>query len=336
MMNQHFSLPTSDEAIPVAVVAEERAGTLPLQHRERPSGSRLFDLGQLDVRWEAAAGTLWTYMTPVDRPNFNRAMLRDFQRWQAEIGREFADPEEGLRYLVLGSRFPGVFNLGGDLQLFAGFIASGDRDALVRYGRDCVSILYNNLRRLELPIVTVALVQGDALGGGFEAALSFNVIVAEKGARFGLPEIAFGLFPGMGAHSLLSRKIGLAKAEEMMLSNRLYTAEEMYEMGIVHIVAEPGCGEEAVRAYIAKSVRRQVGHRGIYHASSLSDPVTLEELNAIVEVWADSALRLSESDLKLMRRLGAAQTRLGEALGFPAAPARPTTARPVLAPQGGG
>jgi DSF synthase len=311
-MNQHFSLPPSDEAISVAV-AEGFAGSLPLQHRERPGGTSLFDLGQLDVRWEAALGTLWTYMTPVDRPNFNRPMLRDFQRWQSEIAREFADPAEGLKYLVLGSRFPGIFNLGGDLELFAGFISAGDRDGLVRYGRNCVSILHNNLRRLELPIVTVALVQGDALGGGFEAVLSFNVIVAEKGVRFGLPEIAFGLFPGMGAHSLLSRKVGLARAEGMMLSNRLYTAEEMYEMGIVHILAEPGCGEEAVRAYIAKNGRRQVGHCGIYQASGLSDPVTLEELNAIVEVWADSALQLSEADLKLMRRLADAQVRLAAA-----------------------
>ena len=313
MMNQHFSLPACDEAMAIPIAAAALPQALPLQHRENPSGTRLFDLGQLDVRWEAATGALWTYMTPVDRPNFNRPMLRDFQRWQAEIGREFADPEEGLKYLVLGSRFPGVFNLGGDLELFASFIDAGDRDALVRYGRDCVAILHNNLRRLELPIVTIALVQGDALGGGFEAALSFNIIVAEKHAKFGLPEIAFGLFPGMGAHSLLSRKIGLARAEELMLSNRLYSAEEMHEMGLVHILAEPGQGEEAVRAYIARNGRRQTSHCGIYQASSLSDPIGLEELNAIVDVWADTALCLSSADLKLMRRLGSAQTRLAAA-----------------------
>ncbi len=313
MMNHHFGLPASDETIPMDVAVGGRAGTLPLQHRERPAGTRLFDLGQLEVRWEAEHGTLWTHMTPVARPNFNRAMLRDFRRWQAEIGREFGDPREGLKYLVLGSRFPRIFNLGGDLELFARFIEDGDREGLVRYGRDCVSILHNNIRRLELPIVTIALVQGDALGGGFEAVLSFNLVVAEKGSRFGLPEIAFGLFPGMGAHSLLSRKIGLARAEEMMLSNRLYTAEEMYDMGIVHILAEPGCGEEAVRAYIEKNRRRHAGHRAIYQASGLADPVTLEELNSIVDVWADSALCLSEADLKLMRRLGSAQTRLAAA-----------------------
>lgn len=312
-MNQHFSLPISDEATPVTLAAEDHGGMSPLQHIEAQAGSRLYDLGQLEVRWEAESGTLWTHMTPVDRPNFNRAMLRDFERWQAEISREFADPQGGLKYLVLGSRFPGIFNLGGDLELFARFITAGDRESLVRYGRDCIAILHNNLRRLELPIVTIALVQGDALGGGFEAVLSFNVVVAERGARFGLPEIAFGLFPGMGAHSLLSRKIGLARAEEMMMYNRIYSAEEMHEMGLVHILAEPGCGEEAVRAYIAKNGRRQASHRGIYRASSLANAISLEELNGIVEVWADSALCLSEGDLRLMRRLGSAQTRLAAA-----------------------
>jgi DSF synthase len=311
-MNRHFGIPQGEEEADMNI-ADGRVAPLPLQHRERPAGTSLFDLGQLDVRWEAPTGILWTHMTPVDRPNFNRAMLRDFQRWQSEIRREFAAADSGLRYLVLGSRFPGIFNLGGDLDLFASFIAAGDREGLVSYGRSCVSILHNNMRRLDLPLITVALVQGDALGGGFEAVLSFNVVVAERGARFGLPEIAFGLFPGMGAHCLLSRKLGLAKTEQMMLSNRLYSAEEMHALGLVHVVAEPGQGEEAVRAYIAKNGRRQAGHRGIYQASSLVDPIPLAELEAVVEVWADSALCLSDGDLKLMKRLVDAQARLAAA-----------------------
>ena len=110
-------------------------------------------------------------MTPVDRPNFNRPCFATSSAGRRRSAASSPIPDEGLKYLVLGSRFPGVFNLGGDLNLFAGFIAAGDRDGLVRYGRDCVSILHNNLRRLELPIVTIALVQGDALGGGFEAVL---------------------------------------------------------------------------------------------------------------------------------------------------------------------
>ena len=312
-MNQHFSLEPAAEAVPLPVGPAELPPPLALHRRPLPGGSRLFDLGQLEVQWDAPAGALWTYMTPHDRPNFNRGILRDFETWQDEIRREFAGPDSGLKYLVLGSRFPGVWNLGGDLDLFSSFILAGDRTGLVKYGRDCVAMLYNHMRRLELPVVTIALVEGDALGGGFEAMLSFNVVVAERNARFGLPEIAFGLFPGMGAHCLLSRKLGMAKAEEMILSGRTYAAEEMHALGLVHILAEPGEGAAAVRNYIERNGRKQSGHRGIYQASALVDPVTLEELEAVVEVWADAALCLKPSDLKLMKRLTEAQSRLRDA-----------------------
>ena len=309
-MNQHFSLEPAADAAPLPLAPAELPTPLALRRKTLPAGSRLFDLGQLDVSWDAPAGALWTYMTPHDRPNFNRGILRDFEVWQDEIRREFAGPDTGLKYLVLGSRFPGIWNLGGDLDLFSSFILAGDRSGLVKYGRDCVAMLYNHMRRLELPVVTIALVEGDALGGGFEAMLSFNLVVAERNARFGLPEIAFGLFPGMGAHCLLSRKLGMAKAEEMILSGRTYAAEEMHALGLVHILAEPGEGAAAVRNYIERNGRKQSAHRGIYQASALVDPVTLEELEAVVEVWADSALCLKPSDLKLMKRLTEAQSRL--------------------------
>ena len=163
---------------------------------------------------------------------------------------------------------------------------------------------------LDRPIVTVGLVQGDALGGGFEALLSFNVVVAERGARFGLPETTFGLFPGMGAHCFLSRRLGSAQAERMILSGKLHTAEEMHEMGIVHVLAEPGEGEAAVRDYIRHNGRRHGGHCGVYRATRAVNPITLGELEQIVEVWADAALELQDRDLRLMERLVLAQRKL--------------------------
>lgn len=269
----------------------------------------LFHLPQLEVSWDEERSTLWTYMNPFGRPCFNLQMLQDFQSWQSEIVRTFQGSRT-LRFLVLGSRFPGVFCFGGDLNHFAERIRERDRQALVEYGRACVRILYRNMVGLDLPIVTVGLVQGDALGGGFEALLSFNVVVAERGVKFGLPETTFGLFPGMGAHCFLSRRLGSALAERMILSGKLHTAEEMYEMGIVHVLAEPGEGEAAVQAYIRQHSRRHGGDFGVYRASRAINPITLEELEAVVDVWADAALELREHDLKLMLRLAAAQARL--------------------------
>jgi DSF synthase len=284
----------------------------PLRRIPAPAVERanLFNLRQLEVSWDEAERTLWTFMTPQGRPAFDPAMLKDYQRWQDEIVRSYDAGALPLRYLVLGSRFPGVFCLGGDLDLFARCIRSSDRDALVSYGRACVGILYRNMIGLDRPVVTIGLVQGDALGGGFEALLSFNVVVAERGARFGLPETTFGLFPGMGAHCFRSRRLGSARAERMILSGALHTAEEMHELGIVHVLAEPGEGEAAVKDYIRQHGRRHGGHCGVYRATRAVNPITLEELERIVEVWADAALALQTRDLKLMERLVLAQTRL--------------------------
>jgi len=283
----------------------------PARRIARPASAMgLAALRQLETSWDEDNATLWTFMRPDGRPSFNREMLRDFQAWQDGVVARFGPGGDPLRYLVLGSRFPGVFCLGGDLALFADRIRNQDRAALVAYGRACVRILHRNMLGLGLPIVTIGLVQGDALGGGFEALLSFNVIVAERGAKFGLPETAFGLFPGMGAHSFLVRRLGAARAEQMILSCATYTAEEMYDLGLVHVLAEPGEGEAAVRAYIRQNRRRHGGQCAIYRATQSAAPITLRELEAIVDVWADAALNLQDQDLKLMSRLVGAQTRL--------------------------
>ncbi|MBW8786027.1 MAG: crotonase/enoyl-CoA hydratase family protein [Novosphingobium sp.] len=271
---------------------------------------RLTNLAELDVLYDPAAQALWTYIRPRLRQSFTPSLLDDFVTWQDLIGSSFGPGRIGLKYLILGSRAPGVFCFGGDLELFAQLIRAGDRDGLAAYGYRCVEILHRNLNALELPMLTIGLVQGQALGGGFEALLSFDLIVAERGSVFGLPEVMFGLFPGMGAHAILSRKLGTALAERMIVSNETYTAEQLYELGIVCELAEPGQGEAAVRAFIGRSARRHAGLIGARRAMRTASPIALAELKAIVDHWAEAAIQLSESDLKLMQRLAGAQSRL--------------------------
>ena len=271
---------------------------------------RLFNLAELDVLYDADHRTIWTFMRPAGRPSFTHPMLADFQLWQSLIAQSFGPGKAPLDYLVLGSRSPGVFCFGGDLELFHKLIREGNRAGLITYGNRCVEILDRNIHALNLPMLTIGLVQGQALGGGFEALLSFDFIIAERGSTFGLPEITFGLFPGMGAHPILSRRLGTAMANRMIISNETYTAEQMYELGIVHQLAPAGEGVDAVKKFIAKSERRHPGLVGARRAMREAAPITLGEFYRIVEHWADAALQLSESDLKLMQRLANAQTRL--------------------------
>ena len=274
---------------------------------------QLFDLAELDILYQAESAALWTFMRPAGRPSFTPPMLRDFEEWQRLIAENFGPGQVPLRYLVLGSRAPGVFCFGGDLQLFERLIRSGDRDGLMRYGYRCVQILHRNMHALDLPMLTVGLVQGAALGGGFEALLSFDYIIAERDATFGLPEILFGLFPGMGAHAILSRKLGSAMADRLIVSNHTYTAQEMYDLGLVHYLAENGEGLAACEDFIRKSERRHPGLVNARKAIRVTNPIGLSELKRIVDLWADAALQLSDSDLKIMNRLTRAQERLADA-----------------------
>jgi DSF synthase len=202
---------------------------------------------------------------------------------------------------------PGVFNLGGDLNLFAQHILSKDRDHLLRYAIACIDVLHNNAVNFDLPVTTISLVEGSALGGGFEAALSSNVLIAERSAEMGLPEILFNLFPGMGAYSLLARRIGMVEAEKMISSGKVYRADELYEMGVVDVLVEDGDGRNAVNKYIKQHKRSSNGLRAIQAVRKRYDPITYEELLDITKIWVDAALNLTKKDLRMMQRLVGAQ-----------------------------
>jgi DSF synthase len=278
-----------------------RPGRLPFRHYE-----------QLDLQLDQHK-TLWCYMRPDGPPSYTRGMLSDLADMQRGIKRLFAesagDPQPPIRHFVLASHIPGIFNLGGDLRFFAHCIRTGDRDSLANYAHACIEVLYNNFIAFDLPVVTVALVQGDALGGGFESALACDVIVAERSAKFGLPEILFNLFPGMGAYSLLSRRLDAARAERMILGGQIYGAEELQQMGLVDVIAEDGEGEQALRDYLARNVRRHAVHRSVYGVRRRINPLTFDELQDVTRIWVDAALRLEDADLRRMERLMTAQLR---------------------------
>lgn len=264
---------------------------------------------QLSTHYDAKYKVGWFYMNGSPRPCFTPTLLTELSDYLAGVKRDMATShDEKYDYLVVASKVEGVFNLGGDLDLFTQLIEKKDRQALLGYAMHCIDILYDNMNHFGSDLTTISLIQGDALGGGFEASLSSNIIIAEKGAKMGLPEVLFNLFPGMGAYSLLSRKVGARKAEEMILSGKLYSAEEMYALGAVDILAEKGEGELEVYRYIKKAQKSPNTYRAMSRVKDICNPVSYEELSAIAEVWADAALKLTSRDLKMMTRLVSRQS----------------------------
>lgn len=274
---------------------------------------------QYQTEFEPATGTIWGYFNPRGTACFSLGLLKDIRAHDEALAANGGQVEiDGqlckARHYVLGSHTPRVFNLGGDLALFVLLIKARDREALAHYAKLCIDNMYPRIRNFFCPtLTTISLVQGDALGGGFESALSSDVIVAEETAQLGLPEILFNLFPGMGAYSLLSRRIGMRAAEELILSGRVLSARRLHEMGVVDVLAPDGQGESAVRQWIVSNARRRNGMQAVYQARQFVQPITREELDAITETWVDAALRLEDRDLKMMGRIVRAQMRRMEA-----------------------
>jgi DSF synthase len=270
---------------------------------------------QLTTRFDVEHGAVWCYMQPASRPCFTPELLAEMRRLQCAIEQQARNDQlngnsPGLHYQVLASRIPGIFNLGGDLILFLEAIRNRDRDGLFRYAKSCIDMLYHTAVSYHLPVTTISLVQGEALGGGFEAALAGNVLIAERGAQMGLPEILFNLFPGMGAYTLLSRRLDPARAEKMILSGKIYSAEELYEMGVVDVLANDGEGEQAVYTYIKKQSRANRGYQAVRSIRQRYQPIDYQELLDITGQWVDTALCLEEKDMRTMERLARSQNRL--------------------------
>ena len=285
------------------------------------------DSAETHYEFEPATGTLWGYMRQRGNPCFNLGLLKEIRTVGNELTAngghiEFAGAMHQVHTYVAASRNPGVFNLGGDLALFLLLIRSRDRDALAHYARLCIDNIHSQVQHYQCPMLTtVALVQGDALGGGFEMALCSDVLVAEESAMLGLPEILFNLFPGMGAYNLLARRATPRIAEELILSGKILPAARLHEMGIVDVLAKDGEGEAAVQAWIAKNARRRSGFQGVMRVRQHVNPVTREELDAVADTWVDCALRLEDRDMRMMSRVVRAQMERMEAGAACAAPA---------------
>ena len=284
---------------------------------EFPALASLDRMKQFDLEYDPDLRTLFSWMKPAPRPCFNREFLDDVVRFEGALEERqgwiaYRSQPHRVDYAVFGSRIEGIFNLGGDLSMFIQSILRKDHAELERYANLCVDNMHRRIRGFGADIATISLVQGKAFGGGFECALASDTIVAERSATFSLPEVLFNMFPGMGALSLLGRRIGLRKAEEIIMSGQVFTAKEMHELGVVDVLVDDGMGVDTIRGIVRTRQKRQNSYRAMARAKREYQPIPHSEMRSIVSVWVEAVLQLESRDLRMMARLVKAQDRLSE------------------------
>ncbi|MEE1927866.1 enoyl-CoA hydratase-related protein [Streptomyces sp. TRM 70351] len=146
-----------------------------------------------------------------------------------------------VRAVALTSRCERAFCVGADLKERNRFT-----DAELGRQRPYARAAYTGV--LQLPVPVVAAVHGFALGGGFELALSCDVIVADTTAVVGLPEVSVGVIPGGGGTQLLPRRVGAARAAELVFTGRRVAAEEAKSLGLVDELVPEGTDRDEALA----------------------------------------------------------------------------------------
>jgi enoyl-CoA hydratase/carnithine racemase len=201
----------------------------------------------------------------LDRPDALNAVSTAMARALTEAtARVSADGD--VRCVVLTSSQDRAFCVGADLKERNGFT-----DADLMEQRPVARAAYRGV--LDLPVPAIAAVEGYALGGGFELALSCDIIVAGETATVGLPEVSVGVIPGGGGTQLLTRRVGSARAAEMVFTARRLPAPEALARGAVDEVVPAGTARQR-----ALALARQI---------AANSPVGLRQAKRAMRLGAD-------------------------------------------------
>jgi enoyl-CoA hydratase/carnithine racemase len=166
----------------------------------------------------------------INRPESRNALSRTVLAEIATALDAFRDNSE-VSVVVFTGAGEKAFVAGADINQLAGYTMLDGLTA-------AMATLYDTIESYEKP--TIAAINGFALGGGNELAMSCDIRIASANARFGLPETNLGVLPGAGGTQRLSRLVGKGRAVELILTGRIFEADEALRIGLVTEVTEPG------------------------------------------------------------------------------------------------
>ena len=269
------------------------------------------DRNEITVRYDAETEALWVYANPKECPCFSLEFFQEYHEVQKDVIEYFKaydmDPEIPIKFFVYASQIPDVYGYGGKLEGLVSAFKDKNREDLMACANVAIKNMYLNTHNLDLPLHTIAYIEGDALGGAFQAALSFNAIIAEEHTQFGLQQIRFNMCPGIGVYSFLARKVGINNADTIIRNARLYTAQEISDMGAITEIARTGEGKKVVDRYM-KQYRRSFRVMQAIHAAKMRyAPLEFDELEFMAELWADTMTSLEEEEIAKLEKIADSQ-----------------------------
>jgi enoyl-CoA hydratase len=195
------------------------------------------------------------------------------------------------RALILYSSLPSGFCAGADLRaLHAGLVATPSLEERRRQVSDFIDRIHSVMNRLDsLPLTTIGAIHGVCFGGGFELALTCDILIAEKSARFGFPELRLGIIPGFGGIPRLRRDVSNAVVRDLLLTGRSINAKKAQSIGLVSQMVPVGEGLRAAMATARQATK--FDREAAKTCKRFMKPLPLEELAQEKEHFVRLALR---------------------------------------------
>jgi enoyl-CoA hydratase len=234
------------------------------------------------ISWSLTDGVLELVLHREPCNEIGSVTLAELERFADELQAS----RQQVQSLILYSRLASGFCAGADLrELFRGLqpLEAEDRSNRVRDFLLRIHHVFNVID--SAPVTTIAAVHGVVFGGGFELALTCDMIVAERTARFCFPELRLGLVPGFGGIPRLRRDIGNGLVRDLLLTGRSINANKAAAAGLVSQTVAPG---EALR--VARSVALQAtkfDRRATQVAKEFIKPIPYAELQEEIRLFCE-------------------------------------------------
>jgi enoyl-CoA hydratase/carnithine racemase len=232
------------------------------------------------ISWKAAGGVVEVALDRAPANEIGLAVLDDLERFAAAL----PELEANASALILYSKQSAGFSAGADLRELYALVQQTDAASAAKGVREFLERIHAVLNRLDTsPLTTIAAVHGVCFGGGFELALTCDLIVADKMARFCFPELRLGLIPGFGGIPRLKRDIGNAVVRDLLLTGRSINATKALAVGLASQVAAEG---EALR--LARATAAQVtkfDRATAAAAKRFIKPLPVEELRREIDIF---------------------------------------------------